>query len=55
MFVATCFYLSFILPQLLLSRMELTKCTPIILMYSCDHIICPGLSLLFLHAPADKA
>ena len=23
-------------------------------MYSCDHIICPGLSILFLYAPALK-
>ena len=55
MFVVTCFYLSFIMSQLLLSRMELTKCTPSILMYSCDHINCPGLSILLLYAPANKA
>ena len=55
MFVVTCFYLSFIMSQLLLSRTELTKYTPSIFMYSCDHIICPGLSILFLYAPAHKA
>ena len=55
MFVAVCLYLPFIMSQLLLSRTELSKCTPSILMYSCDHIIFPGLSILFLYAPAHKA
>ena len=55
MFVVTCFYLSFIMPQLLLSRTELTKHISSILIYSCDHIICPGLSILFSYAPAHKA
>ena len=45
----TCFYLSFIMSQFLLSLV-----IPSILMYSCDHIICPGLSVLFLYAPAHK-
>ena len=53
-FVITYFYLSFIMSQLLLSRTELTKCTLNILMYSCDHIICPGLSIQFLYTPAHK-
>ena len=26
-----------------------------LLMFSCDHIICPGLSFLFLYTPAHKA
>ena len=43
-----CYYL------FLLSRMQLTKCPPSILMYSCDHTNCPGLSILFLYAPAHK-
>ena len=55
MFVATCFYLSFITSHLLLSRMELTKCTPSILMYRCDPIICPDLSILLLFASSHKA
>ena len=55
MFVVTCFYLSFIMSQFLLSRMEFKKSSLSILMYSCDHIIYPGLSILFLYAPADKA
>ena len=50
MFVVTCFYLSFTVSQLLLSLV-----IPIILMYCCDHIICPGLSILFLYAPPHKA
>ena len=54
-FVVTCFYLSFIMPQLLLSRTELTKHISSILIYSCNHIICPGLSILFSYAPAHKA
>ena len=49
MFVVS-FYLSFTMSQLLLSLV-----ISIILMYSCDHIICPGLSILFLYAPAHKA
>ena len=53
-FVITYFYFSFIISQLLLSRAELTKCTTNILMYSCDHIICPGWSILFLYTPAHK-
>ena len=53
-FVVTCFYLLFIMPQLLLSRTELTKHISSILIYSCDHIICPGLSILFSYAPAPK-
>ena len=48
-------YLAYIMSQLLLSRAELAKCIPSILMYSCDHIICPGLSILFLYTPAHKA
>ena len=48
MFNATCFcYLSFIMSQLLLSRVELTKCIPSILMESCEYAICPGSSILF--------
>ena len=54
MFVATCFYLSFIISQLLLSRVKLTKCIPSILRYSCNHIICSGLSILFFYAPGNK-
>ena len=50
MFVVTCFYLLFIMSQLLLSLV-----IPSILMDSCDHIICPGLSILFLYAPAHNA
>ena len=53
-FVITYFYFSFIMSQLLLSSAELTKYTPNILMYSYDHIICPGLSILFLYTPAHK-
>ena len=53
MFVVTYFYLSFIKSQLLLWT-ELTKCILSILMSSCDHIICPGLSILFLYALANK-
>ena len=41
---------SFIMSQLLLYLV-----IPSVLMYSCDHIICPGLSVLFLYAPAHKA
>ena len=41
---------SFIMSQLLLYLV-----IPCILMYSCDHIICSGLSILFLYAPAHKA
>ena len=55
MFIVTSFHLSFLMSQLVLSKMKLTKCTPSILMYYCDHIICPGLSILFLYAPAHKA
>ena len=55
MFAMTCYYLSFIMSQLLLSRTELTKCTTSVIMYSSDHIICPGLSVLFLHTPAHQA
>ena len=36
-----------ILSQLELSRTELPKCTPSILMENCDHTICPVLSILF--------
>ena len=36
-----------ILSQLELSRTELPKCTPNILMENCDHTICPVLSILF--------
>ena len=36
-----------ILSQLELSRTELTKGTPNILMENCDHTICPVLSILF--------
>ena len=36
-----------ILSQLELSRTELPKCTPNILMENCDHTICPALSILF--------
>ena len=50
MFAVICFYLSFIMLQLLLSLVN-----PNILMYSCDHITCPGLSILFIYAPAHKA
>ena len=53
MFVVTFFYFSFIKSQLLLWT-ELTKCILSILMSSCDHIICPGLSILFLYALANK-
>ena len=35
-----------ILSQLELSRTELPKCTPNILMENCDHTICPVLSIL---------
>ena len=48
------FFLPFIMSQLLLSRTELTKCTPSILMENCDHTICRGLTILFLHARAHK-
>ena len=48
------FFLPFIMSQLLLSRTELTKCTPSILMENCDHTICHGLTILFLHARAHK-
>ena len=41
--------------QLLLSRKEWTKCTPSTLTYNFDHIICPGLSILFLYVPAHKS
>ena len=40
--------------QLLLSRTELTKWTPDILMYNGDHTIFPSLSILFLCATAHK-
>ena len=53
-FVVTSFCLSIIMPQLLLSRTELTKRISSILIYSCDHIICPDLSILFSYAPAHK-
>ena len=43
------------MPQSWLSRVELSKCTPNILIYSCDFTICPSLSILFLHAPAHEA
>ena len=49
MFVVTCFYMSFIMPQLLLSLV-----IPSILMCSCDHIISPDLSILFLYASGHK-
>ena len=39
--------LGLILSQLELSRTELPKCTPNILMENCDHTICPVLSILF--------
>ena len=57
MFAVTCFsYLLFIIsPVVVLSRMELTKCAPIILIYNCDHTICPGFSILFLCATVHKA
>ena len=55
MFVVTCFYFSFIMSQLFLSRTELRKCTLSILMYSCDHIICPVLSILYLYTTVHKA
>ena len=35
--------------------MELTKCTPSILMYNCGNTICPGLSILFLSVTAHEA
>ena len=48
MFVVTCFfYLLFIMYKILLSRTELTKCTPSFLMDSCGHTILPGVSILF--------
>ena len=47
MFVVACFYLPFVMIQLLLSRLELTKHISNILIYSCDHIICPDLLILF--------
>ena len=50
MFVVTCFYLLFVMSQLLLSLV-----IPSILMYSWDHIISPDLSILFSYAPAYKA
>ena len=50
MFVIACFYLSFIMCQLLLSLVISS-----ILMYNCDHIISPDLPILFLYAPAHKA
>ena len=50
MFVVTCFYLSFIMSQLLLSLV-----IPSILMYSCDHIISPDLSILLLYASVHMA
>ena len=37
-----------ILSQLELSRTELPKCTPNILMENCDYTICPVLSILFI-------
>ena len=48
-------YLSYIMSQLLLSRTNLIKCTKSVLMYICNHIICTGLSVLFLYIPAHKA
>ena len=47
-------YLSYFMSQLLLSRTELTKCTPRILIYSYDHIIWSGSSVLFLYTPSHK-
>ena len=41
--------LSFTMFQLLLSRTELTKFSPSILIESCDHTIYPGLTILFLY------
>ena len=55
MFVLLVFVICYLLyPQLLLSRMELTKYTPNILMYNCDHTIFPGFLILFLCATAYK-
>ena len=54
-FVVTGFYLSFIMSQLLLSMMGLTKCTPSMFMYSYNHIIYPGFWILFLYTPVHKA
>ena len=39
--------LRLVLSQFELSRTELPKCTPSILMESCDHTVCPVLSVLF--------
>ena len=38
-----------------MSQLLLSLVIPSILMYSCDHIISPDLSILFLYAPAHKA
>ena len=46
---------SFILSRLELSRAEFPKLTPSVLMENCDHAICPGLSVLFLHVPTPRA
>ena len=46
--------LLFGMSQLLISRRELTKCNPSISIESSDHSIYPGLSILFLYAPAHK-
>ena len=55
MFVVTCFcYLSFIMFKVVLSRTELIKCIPNILMYNCDRTICPSLSVLFLCTTVHK-
>ena len=46
---------SLILFQLELSRTEVPKLTPSILMTNCDHSICPGWSILSFYDPAHKA
>ena len=45
---------SLILSQLELSKIELPKLIPSILMKNCGHSICPGWSILFLYATLHK-
>ena len=45
---------SLILSQLKLSRIELPKLTPSILMENCDPSVCPGWWILLSYAPAHK-
>ena len=41
--------------RLELSRIELPKLTPSVLMGNCDNYICPSWSIIFLYSPAHKA